>query len=902
MFAGCQNKELDIREVLSKPFVATTEDYSAAAEIQTKTSLDEYGNVLWKQGDQVSIFAGSTINEQYQVTDASDGQTSAALNRVSSPGFVAGGEIANNVAFYPYATFNTIAKNGSNYVISTTLPSIQSYAESSFGNGSFPMATVTSTTSDYNLKFKNVLGGLKLQLKGTATIASISVSGNNDEVLCGAVRVTVSNTAVPSINLTDGSATTVTLDCGTGVQLNSATATDFVIALPPMTMAGGFTVTVTDTEGKQMEIKTTRSQTITRSNLLKMPVVKYVGVVVQPNNIIYYTTTDKKTISTQSSAFNVSIISNDYKDGVGVITFDGPVTTIKSTALYCNNLFSLCLPGSVTSIDPRALYGTSYNLTRFEGTLASDDGRCLVLNGKLIAFAPNGLEEYTTPSGVTSIGGYAFSRVEWTTPSSSNINFVSHITLSEGVTAIEAKAFAGSWSKTHVYLPSTLKTIDADGFYDSNSHPITIPAGVETIDVRIFEKKVVDILSETPATLAGSTIGKQTYPIYVPKGSGDAYKAAWPGLATRIIEKLFDQPLNEIWFTTVGGSELRMNRPDPNIKTGFDSRILYQTNEKIVLEEPLLTVPSYYFQGSNLVSLSLPESVVTIDGHSIQLSASLEKVDLKEGLKYLEWACFDSCSSLESIDIPESVLCIDGAFMNCSNLKHVKLPSTLKYLGTTHYNTGTLLEADIHTGSCSVFENCGSLESIEIPRTLIYIGYNCFRNCKSLRSVDLPDGVSNILKGAFWGSGLEEIVIPAGISAIAEDSYGYCANLINVVIPENITSIEQYSFRGCKNLKSFTFPSHVTAIESSVFSNCGLLETVKFPKELKTISSSAFDGCKNLKEIYSYTMTPPSVDGSFNHADSGMLHVPAGADYDVFVSTYLNWWSSNHWTVEYDAE
>ncbi|MBQ0004709.1 MAG: hypothetical protein KBS68_02470, partial [Clostridiales bacterium] len=230
---SCQKKELEYKVSDSKSFTAVIEDsYST----DTKTSLDEYGNVLWKRGDQVSIFAGSTINEQYQVTDASDGQTSAGLNRVTSPGFNAGGEIDNNVAFYPYASTNAIAKNGSGYAVSVSLPATQIYAESSFGNGAFPMAAVTSSTSDMNLKFKNILGGLKLQLKGTASIASISVSGNNDEILCGTANVAVSSSSVPSISMTGSTGKTVTLYCGEGVQLNGSTATSFIIALPPLTM------------------------------------------------------------------------------------------------------------------------------------------------------------------------------------------------------------------------------------------------------------------------------------------------------------------------------------------------------------------------------------------------------------------------------------------------------------------------------------------------------------------------------------------------------------------------------------------------------------------------------------------------------------------------------------------
>ena len=277
---GCQTKELDdTPQRESNHFTATIEDGFNGAE--TKTFLDERGNVLWKQGDQISIFVGSTINEQYQVTDDSEGKTAASLNKVTDPGFVAGGEIDNNVAFYPYASTAEIAKSGSAYVISdVTLPATQSYAEASFGNGAFPMAAVTSNTDDMHLKFKNVLGGLKLQLKGTASIASIRITGNRDEILFGSAEVTVSNGSAPSINLTDASAKTVILDCGEGVQLNEQTAIPFVIALPPMTMEGGFTVVVTDTEGKQMEIKTTKTQTINRSNLLKMPVATFEGATI----------------------------------------------------------------------------------------------------------------------------------------------------------------------------------------------------------------------------------------------------------------------------------------------------------------------------------------------------------------------------------------------------------------------------------------------------------------------------------------------------------------------------------------------------------------------------------------------------------------------------------------------
>lgn len=271
--ASCQQELENISPVAeSMPFIGETEAFDA----DTKTTLDE-GRVLWKRGDQVSIFAGKTINGQYQVTDDSEGQTSASYYNVSTPGFVSSVDISNNVAFYPYKAGNSLTNNGNAYVLSTIVPADQEYSEDSFGDTAFLMTAVTSSVSDYNLKFKNVLGGLKLLLKGTGKIASICIRGNSGEILCGPAKVTISPNENPTIDVTDVSATVVTLNCSEGVQLSNTFATTFIIALPPMTMTNGFTVIVKDTNGYQMEIPTTRTQTITRSSLLCMPTVEYVG-------------------------------------------------------------------------------------------------------------------------------------------------------------------------------------------------------------------------------------------------------------------------------------------------------------------------------------------------------------------------------------------------------------------------------------------------------------------------------------------------------------------------------------------------------------------------------------------------------------------------------------------------
>ena len=289
LLCGCQITEPEVTEGEEQYSLLTATIDDGFDDASTRTSLDSKGNVLWKKGDQISAFIGSTGNDQYQVSDASEGKTTARLKKIPSDELVATTDISNNVAFYPYTYDAEIYKEeeGVSYLLSgITLPATQTYAEDSFGNGAFPMAAVTSSTTDMNLKFKNILGGIKFQLKGSARIASISIRGNADEILCGSANITVSTSTTPTIELTDADAKTVTLDCGTdGVQLNTETATSFVIALPPVVMASGFTATVTDTYGRTMEIKSVKSQEIRRSRILKItPALDYVGTVEDYNN------------------------------------------------------------------------------------------------------------------------------------------------------------------------------------------------------------------------------------------------------------------------------------------------------------------------------------------------------------------------------------------------------------------------------------------------------------------------------------------------------------------------------------------------------------------------------------------------------------------------------------------
>lgn len=281
IFVGCQTELLTELESTKKSasFEASTEVF----EPQTKTSMTPEKYVVWSSGDHIAIFQGSTLANEYAVNEASVGTSNSTFTRVMSSGddFYAGTELPCNVALYPYSNnlslTGTMENDGTAYkVTGFMLPGTQEYATGSFANGAFPMVAVTEAREDHNLLFKNVLGTMKLQLKGTQTVTSIKIEGKNNEKLSGAATVTAyTNNLTPVITITgtDDASKSVTLDCGNGVLLSESTATDFYIALPPVLFSQGFTVTVTDSEAETYTIESNTANTVLRSSILVMPAV-----------------------------------------------------------------------------------------------------------------------------------------------------------------------------------------------------------------------------------------------------------------------------------------------------------------------------------------------------------------------------------------------------------------------------------------------------------------------------------------------------------------------------------------------------------------------------------------------------------------------------------------------------
>ena len=274
VFAGCQKPELEVAPVEVKaPFTATVENFDA-----TKTAM-EGNHVVWSEGDQLAVFQGTGVADLYVLANGYEGLTNGRFTLKGGMGddFFGGMEMTDprNVAFYPYAQgLAAYAEDGAWVVSNVTLPATQAYTENSFANGAFPMVAVTESLEDHALRFKNVLGAVKLQFTGKSAVKSVALKGNNNEVLAGAATVTAHDGfETPSVVVAENGATEVVLDCGEGVQLSETETTAFVLAVAPVKFENGFTVTVTYADGYTHTVEAAVANEVFRSGVLVMPEV-----------------------------------------------------------------------------------------------------------------------------------------------------------------------------------------------------------------------------------------------------------------------------------------------------------------------------------------------------------------------------------------------------------------------------------------------------------------------------------------------------------------------------------------------------------------------------------------------------------------------------------------------------
>lgn len=411
------------------------------------------------------------------------------------------------------------------------------------------------------------------------------------------------------------------------------------------------------------------------------------------------------------------------------------------------------------------------------------------------------------------------------------------IKVPDGVTHIVGGLFEPySWEKSsieEIVLPSSVKTIGDRAFSNCKKlKSISMPSGIK-IGTHVFDG-CVKLMDEN-----GFFVHDGVACAYC----GDSDKVVLPSGVKEISKQLF------------ACSSLESNDGNKNI-------------HEVILPDSLEVIGDQAFDGCRqLERIIIPKSVHTIGNEAFRNCEKLKEIDVPDTIENIGEGILIGCKSLadesgfvifnntvqayygseRKVLIPEGITAIESGAFEGSGMTSIKLPSTLRELG-------------------SAFERCDMLEEIVIPEGVTSIKNRTFEGCHALGKVVLPSTVESIGRSAFsFCVKLLEIELPVGLQKIGEHAFYSCKSLKCLEIPAKVKRLEQGSFDDCKSISKIHLSEGLEIIEANVFNSCERIESILIPSTVEKIGYKAFAGCKSLNEVTFLSNTTILHNTSFDN-------------------------------------
>ncbi len=557
------------------------------------------------------------------------------------------------------------------------------------------------------------------------------------------------------------------------------------------------------------------------------------------------------------------------------------------TALFfirCNSLASLDIPEGVqqiyivdcpalaqiklpkTILNVRLTGCSKLKSIKLPDTLTQIDAR---------AFAGcKSLEEINIPNGVISVGEYILDDTAWYKKQKDGLVYkdkwclsykgnrtnIKSLTIAKGTKAVADYLITGSDSLEKIMMPDSVEIIGNQAFYGCKKlNNITLPKNLKDIGENAF----ADCTKLNNFTLPQNIkhIGERAF---VNTGwlknqkNGVIYKDGW----------------------VIGYKGTMPKKYSLTIKTGTIG-----IADDAFLQEERINGDIVRTGMKNLTSVSLPDTVRYI-GKGAFADTGLVNITLPDSIERLD-GTFSRCTQLKEIRIPNSVKYIGNeTFMNCHNLTNIVLPDKLKEIGDY------------------AFWKCEKLEDFVMPEGIERIGYQAFFWCDSLGNVNIPGNTITIEEEAFYACRLGTVTVISKNVKIGEHALGYMEQIpglggyakagvnisgysgstaeeyakrngldftpiLKIELPEgteatpladleyeeNWLGVTITGYKGKGGDIALVIPpekikyKNITAIGDGAFSGCSGLTGIAIPKGVTKIGNNAFAGCSALTSV-----------------------------------------------------
>ncbi len=523
--------------------------------------------------------------------------------------------------------------------------------------------------------------------------------------------------------------------------------------------------------------------------------------------------------------------------GAEVITLPDTLENIYGAVFKnCSSLKTITIPAFLTTLPADFITGCTgleYIYVDPENpTMISDNGVLYVDEGKTLMLYPSGLKNYT-------------------------------YTVNEGTEVISSSAFYGNNYICVIELPSSVKSLGDNVFYNCKNL-VTVDlydTGIISIPTRAFFGSGIKFI-ELPDNIV--SIGDYAFEDCKNLTQIDLKNVSSLGM----------------WaFSASGLTSLYI--PDTVVNIGNGILQMCENLISVRYSASMNTLPSASVYGcSSLIEIIIPEGVENIQGYTFSYLTALTEVHFPKSLKYIDSNAFSSCNNIAIITVDpdnEYYTVVDGILYNkdvtqmvffpkALEIDTLVLPDTVTSLPDSAFEESRIKHVEIPSSITSLPSSCfrnSAIESVVLPESITYLPWNCFADCKNLKEVNL-EYVTGYDMAVFYGCvSLEKIEMnpEANLSSFYSGFSG-CTSLKEFRFNEGLFSVPQFIFEGCVSLEYVYIPDSVTKVEASAFYGCTSLKYLILPENLVTIEASAFSG-SGIEHLVVLSETLPTLVTSF---------------------------------------